>query len=99
MRADAGLKSDIDRVIACGRGERFDERGYLLGKGGFVSVRSVELGKEADKVQGKIAAAFKNRDPEVRDQFVTDLLARGGLYARFWERQSGGFIGIDEAAE
>jgi ATP-binding cassette subfamily B protein len=28
-----------------------------------------------------------------------DLLARGGLYARFWERQSGGFIGIDEAAE
>ncbi|MCA8977030.1 MAG: hypothetical protein KDC98_20075 [Planctomycetes bacterium] len=77
LRADAGLKSDIDRVIACGRGERFDERGYLLGKGGFVSVRSVELGKEADKVQGKIAAAFKNRDPEVRDQFVTDLLARG----------------------
>jgi len=28
-----------------------------------------------------------------------DLLARGGLYARFWSRQSGGFIGIDEAAE
>ena len=30
-----------------------------------------------------------------------ELLARGGLYARFWERQSGGFIGADasEAAE
>ncbi len=32
-----------------------------------------------------------------------ELLARGGLYARFWARQSGGFIGIDadanEAAE
>ena len=28
-----------------------------------------------------------------------DLLASGGLYARFWARQSGGFIGIDEAAE
>jgi ATP-binding cassette, subfamily B, bacterial len=27
-----------------------------------------------------------------------DLLARGGLYARYWERQSGGFIGV-EAAE
>lgn len=29
------------------------------------------------------------------------LLARGGLYARFWARQSGGFLGadIDEAAE
>jgi len=28
-----------------------------------------------------------------------DLLARGGLYARFWDRQSGGFIGVAEAAE
>jgi ATP-binding cassette subfamily B protein len=29
------------------------------------------------------------------------LLANGGLYARYWNRQSGGFIGIDdkEAAE
>ncbi len=27
------------------------------------------------------------------------LLARGGLYARYWNRQSGGFIGVDEAAE
>ena len=26
-----------------------------------------------------------------------ELLANGGLYARFWERQSGGFIGADEA--
>ena len=25
-----------------------------------------------------------------------DLLARGGLYARFWQRQSGGFLGVDE---
>ena len=28
-----------------------------------------------------------------------DLLARGGLYARYWERQSGGFIGVKDAAE
>ncbi|WP_151718899.1 ABC transporter ATP-binding protein [Gemmobacter serpentinus] len=28
-----------------------------------------------------------------------ELLAQGGLYARFWARQSGGFIGIDDAAE
>jgi len=28
-----------------------------------------------------------------------DLLAAGGLYARFWARQSGGFIGLREAAE
>lgn len=25
-----------------------------------------------------------------------DLLARGGLYARYWDRQSGGFLGADE---
>ncbi|MEM9248506.1 MAG: ABC transporter ATP-binding protein [Pseudomonadota bacterium] len=31
----------------------------------------------------------------------SELLSKGGLYARFWERQSGGFIGADapEAAE
>ncbi|MEM8632703.1 MAG: ABC transporter ATP-binding protein [Pseudomonadota bacterium] len=28
-----------------------------------------------------------------------DLLAQGGLYAKYWERQSGGFIGLAEAAE
>jgi ATP-binding cassette, subfamily B, multidrug efflux pump len=28
-----------------------------------------------------------------------ELLARAGLYARFWARQSGGFIGLEEAAE
>ena len=29
----------------------------------------------------------------------TDLLARNGTYARFWSRQSGGFIGVAAAAE
>ena len=28
-----------------------------------------------------------------------ELIARGGLYAAFWARQSGGFLGIDQAAE
>ena len=28
-----------------------------------------------------------------------ELLRENGLYARFWARQSGGFIGLDEAAE
>ena len=28
-----------------------------------------------------------------------ELIARNGLYARFWARQSGGFIGLEEAAE
>jgi len=25
-------------------------------------------------------------------------LAKGGLYARYWSRQSGGFIGVDQDA-
>ncbi len=28
-----------------------------------------------------------------------DLLAQGGLYARYWNRQSGGFINVQDAAE
>jgi ATP-binding cassette subfamily B protein len=28
-----------------------------------------------------------------------ELLARGGVYAGFWERQSGGFLGLTDAAE
>ena len=28
-----------------------------------------------------------------------ELQAKDGLYARFWQRQSGGFIGVQEAAE
>ncbi len=28
-----------------------------------------------------------------------DLIARDGLYARFWSRQSGGFLGTEEAAQ
>ena len=29
----------------------------------------------------------------------SELLAQEGLYARFWNRQSGGFINVKEAAE
>jgi ATP-binding cassette subfamily B protein len=35
----------------------------------------------------------------VEDGTHEQLLRRGGLYARYWNRQSGGFIGVDEAAE
>jgi ATP-binding cassette subfamily B protein len=29
----------------------------------------------------------------------SELLAQNGLYARYWARQSGGFLGSDEAEE
>jgi ATP-binding cassette subfamily B multidrug efflux pump len=28
-----------------------------------------------------------------------ELLTRDGLYAQLWDRQSGGFLGVEEAAE
>lgn len=39
-------------------------------------------------------------DGHVAEEGTHDaLLKRGGLYARFWARQSGGFIGLDDAAQ
>ena len=35
----------------------------------------------------------------VEDGTHDALLAADGLYARYWNRQSGGFIGLAEAAE
>jgi len=35
----------------------------------------------------------------VEDGTHSELLAKGGLYASFWNRQSGGFIDTQEAAE
>jgi ATP-binding cassette subfamily B multidrug efflux pump len=38
-------------------------------------------------------------DGQIAEQGThAELLARGGLYARFWARQSGGFIGLEEEA-
>ena len=35
----------------------------------------------------------------VEDGDHATLLAQGGLYARYWNRQSGGFIGVDDAKD
>jgi ATP-binding cassette subfamily B multidrug efflux pump len=39
-------------------------------------------------------------DGQIAEQGThADLIAKNGLYARFWARQSGGFIGLEDAAE
>jgi ATP-binding cassette subfamily B protein len=40
-----------------------------------------------------------DRGQIVEDGTHSELLALGGLYARYWARQSGGFIGTDEVGE
>ena len=40
-----------------------------------------------------------DRGRVVEEGSHAQLLARGGLYARYWSRQSGGFLGTEEAAE
>ena len=35
----------------------------------------------------------------IEDGTHAELVSRGGLYAELWSRQSGGFLGLDAAAE
>ncbi|WJY22414.1 ABC transporter ATP-binding protein [Fontisubflavum oceani] len=68
----------------------------------------------ADVMEGKTVIAIAHRLSTIArmDRIVVmdqgriveegshvDLLAQEGLYARYWNRQSGGFIGVKEAAE
>jgi hypothetical protein len=77
LRRDPAAKGAVDRVIARGRGEPFDPRGYTLGKDGFVSVRAIELQKQAQKLLARLESALRDRDPEARNRLVTEFLAGG----------------------
>ncbi len=77
LRADAGLKVHVDRVIARGRGDLPDPRGYSLGKDGFVSVRSLELQKEAQKLAARLDAAMRDKNPAPRAALVAEAKAGG----------------------
>ena len=50
-------------------------------------INFLKIGRVMD--QGKIIEAGSH----------DSLLSQGGLYARYWNRQSGGFIGLQPAAE
>ncbi|HEU4417877.1 MAG TPA: CAP domain-containing protein [Planctomycetota bacterium] len=77
LRADASLKTAIDRVLASGRGEPIDALGYQLGKSGFVSGRSIEVEKQAQKLGARLAAALRDKNPGPRDAIVTEARAAG----------------------
>jgi hypothetical protein len=77
VRADAGCKTAVDRVIARGRGEPADPRGYSLGKDGFVAVRAVELQQQAAQLAQRLEAALRDRNPAARQKLVAEALAGG----------------------
>ncbi len=77
VELDRSLKQEVDRVIAHGRGEPLDPRGYELRAEGFVSVAALQAEKQAQKVLSRIDAALKGKDAKVRDAIVQDALALG----------------------
>lgn len=77
LRADPSAKDAVDRVVAHGRGEPVDPRGYTLGKDGFVSQRSVDAQKQGAKLQTRLDALLRGKDQAARDAFVGEVLAGG----------------------
>jgi uncharacterized protein YkwD len=77
LRADETMKAAIDRVIARGRGEPLDERGYALGKDGFQSVRSIEVEKQAQQLAARLDRALREKEPKARDALLAEVLTGG----------------------
>jgi len=81
VRADEGMQRQVDAMIARGRGEQIGDYGYALRNGEFVSLREVELQKVTKPLVSKLDGAMRNKNPKVRDEFVRETLAKGGLQA------------------
>jgi ATP-binding cassette, subfamily B, bacterial len=76
--------------------EAADPDGARAGDGGQDGARhrapAVDAVRDGpDRGDGRRASSRKAR--------TRSCSAAGGLYARYWERQSGGFIGVKDAAE
>ncbi len=77
VMADANAKESVDRVIARGRGEPFDPRGYEVGKDGFVSVRSLEIQKQAAALAARMDTALRDKNLALREELLAEALAAG----------------------
>lgn len=81
VRQDDAMQAKVDVLLARGRGEPAGELGYVLRKGEFVSLRKIELQKISKRLLAKLDAAMRNKDRNVRGQFVRETLGKGGLEA------------------
>ena len=70
-------KVDVDRAIARGRDEPYDERGYVLQKNTFVSARDLANQKLAKALGGELTAAMRSKDTADWDAFYERAMARG----------------------
>ena len=78
VRADDSMQEQVNAMIARGRGEPVDERGYVLRKGKFESLRQIELQKISRRLLGKLDVAMRSKDAEARGVFVRETLAGEG---------------------
>lgn len=77
LRAELALQSDVDRIVARGRGEPADGSGYQLGKDGFVSKRDVAVQLSADKLAARIDTVLRGTDKKAREALLADVQAGG----------------------
>ncbi len=73
-RTEAAPKGDVDRVIARGRGEPFDPRGYTLGKDGFVAVAAIEIDKQAKALASRLDTVLRAKDPAQREALWAEVV-------------------------
>ncbi|MFK7743324.1 MAG: CAP domain-containing protein [Planctomycetota bacterium] len=72
-KKDKPLRASIDAVVARGRREPSDTR-YELRDGAFVSLRQLAIEKRSKQLRGKLVAALRNKDPQVRSRFVAETV-------------------------
>jgi len=74
VRTETAPKGDVDRLIARGRGEPFDPRGYTLGKDGFVAVAAIEIDKAAKALASRLDAVLRAKDPTQREALWAEVV-------------------------
>ncbi len=77
LQADPAQKPDVDRVLARGRDEPLDPRGYTLEKGAFVSARAMDVKRLAKTLASDLDAALRSKDVAQRAAFLQKTMALG----------------------
>ncbi|MGE3174689.1 MAG: CAP domain-containing protein [Planctomycetota bacterium] len=70
-------KAEVDRIVARGRGEPIDPRGYELRRGEFVSAALAQAEQAARKVLTRMDRALRSKDAALRAALFEDALALG----------------------